>query len=267
MLTFNKLWGVNTPKEAKQKIDETRFTGSPKNLEEQALSQVGKEIYEKLIEGYTTKQWMKSPKELPHFIIKRIPVRFTFDNNYFFDKYQGIPIGGYTPIFERLLSGIEVRLNTDYFLERDNYDNISNNVIYTGPIDKFFNYKFGCLEYRPLKFEHETIDEDNYQGWSIINYTDKEVPYTRIVEHKHFENSESKKTIVTKEYPIEWDINAEPYYPINDDINQKIFDLYYKESKTLKNIFFGGRLSEYKYYDMHQVIDSALTLVENFNKK
>jgi len=267
MLTFNKLWGVNTPKEANQKIEETKFTGSPKNLEEQALSQVGKEIYEKLIEGYTTKQWMKSPKELPPFIIKRIPVRFTFDNNYFFDKYQGIPIGGYTSIFERLLSGVEVRLNTDYFLERNKYDNISDNIIYTGPIDKFFNYKFGYLEYRPLKFEHETIDEDNYQGWSIINYTDKEVPYTRIIEHKHFENSESKKTIITKEYPIEWDINSEPYYPINDDINQKIFNLYYEESKTLKNIFFGGRLSEYKYYDMHQVIDSALNLIENFNKK
>lgn len=263
MFTFNKLWNVKTPKEAQKKIEETKFSGTPSNLEEQALSLVGKEIYEKLIKGYTTKQWMMSPTELPPFIIKRIPVRFTYDNNYFFDKYQGIPIGGYTQIFEKLLSGVDLRLNTDYFEDKENYNNISKNVIYTGPIDKFFNYKYGHLEYRPLRFEHKILNEENFQGWSIINYTDEDIPYTRIVEHKHFENTNSDKTIVTEEYPIEFNLDSEPYYPINDEKNQKIFNCYYEESKKLKNVYFGGRLAEYKYYDMHQVVESALNFVEN----
>jgi len=261
MFTFNKLFGLNTPDEVKNKIDEQRFLGIPTNLEEQALSEVGSDVYEKLIKGYSTKQWMKDPKELPASIIKRIPVRFTFDNNYFFDKYQGIPENGYTELFEKLLDGIEVQLNTDYFENKDYFNQISEKIIYTGPIDKFFDYKFGDLEYRPLKFEHETLEIQNYQGWSIINYTDIDVPYTRIIEHKHFENSNSDKTIITKEYPVEWSKDLEPYYPINDDKNQKIFESYLEESKKQEKVYFGGRLAEYKYYDMHQVIDSALKMV------
>lgn len=261
MFTFNKLWGLNDPNEVQKKINETKFTGTPQNLEEQAISQVGVEIYEKLIKGYTTKQWMKDPKNLPPFIIKRLPVRFTFDNNYFFDKYQGIPENGYTELFEKLLDGIEIRLKTDYFENIDFYDKISKKIIYTGPIDKFFNYEFGDLEYRPLRFEHETLEIQNYQGWSIINYTDIEIPYTRIVEHKHFENSNSDKTIITKEYPIEWTRNSDPYYPINDNKNNEIYEQYRKKTLCLKNVFFGGRLAEYKYYDMHQVIESALNKI------
>lgn len=261
MFTFNKLWGINDPNKVQEKINETKFTGTPQNLEEQAISQVGVEIYEKLIKGYTTKQWMRDPKNLPPFIIKRLPVRFTFDNNYFFDKYQGIPENGYTELFENLLDGIEVRLKTDYFENRNFYDKIAKKLIYTGPIDKFFNYEFGDLEYRPLRFEHITLNLQNYQGWSIVNYTDIEIPYTRIVEHKHFENSNSDKTIITKEYPIKWTRNSDPYYPINDDKNHKIYKQYEEKTLYLKNIFFGGRLAEYKYYDMHQVVESALNKI------
>lgn len=263
MFTFNKLWNVNTPEEALKKIESQKFKGEPKNLEEQALSLVGSEIYEKLIKGYTTKQWMKNPEHLPPFIIKRLPVRLTFNNNYFFDKYQGIPENGYTELFEKLLEGVEVRLETDYFENLELYNNISNNIIYTGPIDRFFNYEFGYLEYRPLRFEHEVLNIENYQGVSQMNFTEITVPYTRIIEHKHFENSNSTKTIITKEYPIEWTKNSEPYYPINDENNQKIYEKYFEKSKNLSNVFFGGRLSEYKYYDMHQVIESALKFIDN----
>lgn len=267
MFTFNKLWGVTTPKEAKDKIDSQKYSGDPKNFEEQAIYNVGFEIYEKLIKGYTKKQWMKDPKSLPSSIIKRIPVRFTFDNNYFFDKYQGIPENGYTEFFEKLLHNVEVKLNVDYFSDREYYDNISEHVIFTGQIDRYFNYKFGDLEYRPLEFQHETHNMQNYQGHSIVNYTDESIPYTRIVEHRHFENSESDVTIITKEYPIEWDKNREPYYPINDENNNKIYSKYFQESQKLNKVYFGGRLAEYKYYDMHQVVESALNLVDKFNEK
>lgn len=262
MFTFNKLWGVNTPSEAKKIIDKTKFIGEPKNLEEQSKLLVGDEIYEKFIKGYTEKQWMKNPKDLPSFIIKRIPVRYTYDNNYFFDKYQGIPENGYTEFFEKLLNGIEVILNSDYFSNRNYYNNLSNKLIYTGPIDKFFDYKFGNLEYRPLKFKHEVKPVENYQGWSIINYTDVKIPYTRIIEHKHFENYNSNITVITKEYPVEWTKDSEPYYPINDNKNQEIYEKYKEESMKIKNVFFGGRLAEYKYYDMHEVINSSLNLIE-----
>jgi len=258
MWTFNKLWNINTPLEAKKIIELQRYKGTPKNLEEQALYLVGTDVYQKLIKGYTEKQWMKSAKELPPFIIKRLPVRFTYDNNYFFDTYQGIPKNGYTEFFEKLLCGITVKLNTDYFDDRENYNKLAKKIIYTGPIDKYYDYKFGDLEYRPLKFEHQTLDCDNYQGHSVINYTDINIPYTRIIEHKHFNNDISNKTIITKEYPIEWNRNKESYYPINDIINQNLYLKYKKLADTEKNVIFGGRLAEYKYYDMHQVIESAL---------
>lgn len=265
MFTFNKLWGVNTPEEAKNKIDSQKFEGVPTNLEEQALSIVGEDVYNKLIKGYTEKQWMKSPKELPSSIIKRLPVRFTFDNNYFFDTYQGIPKNGYTELFDKLLDNIEVKLNTDFFDDVDYYKSISSNIIYTGPIDRYFNYSLGNLEYRPLRFETEIVDTENYQGHSVINFTDIDVPYTRIIEHKHFNVSESKKTVITKEYPIEWDINQEPYYPINDKENQLLYEKYKQLSLKETNVFFGGRLAEYKYYDMNQVVDSALEFIRNIS--
>jgi UDP-galactopyranose mutase len=266
LFTFNKLWNLNTPEEVKKKIDEQKFTEEPKNLEEQAISLVGEEIYEKFIKGYTTKQWMKDPKELPPFIIKRLPVRLTFDNNYFFDKYQGIPENGYTELFDKLLEGIDIRLNSDFFEEKEFLNEISEKIIFTGQIDKFFDYKFGHLEYRPLEFKHEVLNIENYQGVAQMNFTDIEVPHTRIIEHKHFENSDSKKTIITTEYPINWDKDKEPYYPINDDTNQKIYELYFEESKKIKNVFFGGRLAEYKYYDMDEVIESALRRIFLFQK-
>jgi UDP-galactopyranose mutase len=267
MFTFNKLWNVNTPKEVEKIIDKQKFKGVPTNLEEQALSLVGGEIYEKLIKGYTKKQWMKDPKDLPPFIIKRLPVRLTFDNNYFFDKYQGIPENGYTELFEKLLDGVEVKLNTDFFEDKEYYNSICNKVIYTGPIDRFFDYEFGELEYRPLNFVHKVLDIENYQGVGQMNYTDINVPYTRIIEHKHFENSTSEKTIITEEYPVEWTGESEPYYPINDEINQKTLQKYIDKTNKIKNVIFGGRLAEYKYYDMHQVIDSALKKVDEIVKK
>lgn len=266
MFTFNQLWGVNTPSEAINIIENQKFKGTPTNLEEQAKSLVGNEIYEKLIRGYTYKQWMKEPKELPSFIIKRLPVRFNYDNNYFFDKYQGIPENGYTELFEKLLDGIEVLLETDYLKNRSYFDSLSEKIIYTGPIDKFYNYKFGYLEYRPLNFEHVVLNTPNYQGWSVINFSDIEIPYTRIIEHKHFENSVSEKTVITKEYPVEWKKDSEPYYPINDVKNKKILEKYLQEHVNNPNIFFGGRLAEYKYMDMHQVIESALSLIKKIKK-
>lgn len=262
MFTFNKLWDINNPEEAKNIIENQRFKGNPTNLEEQALSLVGQDVYEKFIKGYTEKQWMKSCKELPSFIIKRIPVRFIYDNNYFFDPYQGIPKNGYTELFKKLLDGIKVNLNTDYFEKKDYFNSLSKKIIYTGPIDKFYDYCFGELEYRPLKFEHKILNQENYQGHSVINYTEKEVPYTRIIEHKHFNNDVSDKTIITKEYPIDWNKNEEPYYPINDEENNKKYSLYRGLSLKEKNVYFGGRLAEYKYYDMHKVIESALNFIK-----
>jgi len=267
MFTFNKLWNVNNPDEAIKKINSEKYKGKITNLKEQSLSLVGQEIFEKFIEGYTEKQWMKSCEDLPPSIIKRIPVRFTYDNNYFFDKYQGIPENGYTELFEKLLEGIEVRLNVDFFSNRKLFESITKKVVYTGPIDKYYGYEFGYLSYRPLKFKHKIIPQSNFQGHSVINYTEKEIPYTRIIEHKHFNNDISEKTIITKEYPIKWKKNLEPYYPINDHENQKIFEKYQKKMETEENVIFGGRLAEYKYYDMDKVVESALNRSEQELKK
>ena len=267
MNTFNKLWGVFTPSEAKQKIEQERNNANisqPQNLEEQAISLVGKTIYEKLIKGYTEKQWGQKCTELPSFIIKRLPVRFTYDNNYFNDTYQGIPIGGYTQIVEKLLHGIDVKLNYDYFEHKNELNNISQKIIFTGPIDKFYDYKFGKLEYRSLKFETEILDTDNYQGNAVVNYTEFEVPYTRIIEHKHFEfDNKSNKTVITREYPDFASENKEIYYPINNDKNNSLYEKYKILSKNDKNIIFGGRLGQYKYYDMHKVIEEALICAQN----
>jgi UDP-galactopyranose mutase len=265
MNTFYQLWGVKTPQEAKDKIKEQigdSNIDNPENLEEQALSLVGKDIYEKLIKGYTEKQWGRKATELPAFIIKRLPVRFTWDNNYFKDKYQGIPEGGYNKLIDGLLEGIETLTDVDYFKDKEDWDAKANKVVFTGKIDEFYNYQFGKLNYRSLKFEHETLDTENYQGNAVINYNEREVPYTRIIEHKHFEFGTQQKTIVTKEYPQEWDESKEPYYPINDDKNGGLFSKYKKLSEQEVNVIFGGRLAEYRYYDMHQVIGSALKTVK-----
>jgi UDP-galactopyranose mutase len=261
MNTFYKLWGVKTPEEAKLKIQQQikdLNIKKPKNLEEQALSLVGPDVYDKLIKGYTEKQWGRPATELPAFIIKRLPVRFTYDNNYFKDKYQGIPIGGYNLLIDGLLKGIEVITNVDYFKEKENWDKKAKQIVFTGKIDEYYNYQFGKLNYRSLKFDHETLDIENYQGNAVINYNEREVPYTRIIEHKHFEFGTQPKTIITKEYPQEWDDSKEPYYPINDTKNGDLFNKYKKMSQKEENVIFGGRLAEYRYYDMHQVIASAL---------
>jgi UDP-galactopyranose mutase len=267
MNTFNKLWGVVTPDEAKEMIENQKKKYNitePSNLEEQAITLIGKDIYEKLIKGYTEKQWGRDCKELPAFIIKRLPVRFTYDNNYFNDKYQGIPIGGYTKIFEKLLEGIDVKLNIDFFDDRENFEKIANKIVYTGMIDQFYGYKYGVLEYRSLKFETKVLDKENYQGNAVVNYTEREVPYTRIIEHKHFEFGEQEKTAITNEYPVEWKIGDEPYYPVNDEKNGEMFKKYKELAEKEKNIIFGGRLADYKYYDMHHVIWHAL---EKVNKE
>lgn len=265
MWTFNKLWGVKTPDEAKEIIEQQSIDiDDPKNLEEQAIKLVGRDVYYKLIKGYTEKQWRKPATELPKEIIKRLPVRFTYDNNYFNDKYQGIPVGGYTQIFKKLLADVDVKLNVDYLQDREHWNGLAKQVIYTGPIDAFFDYQFGELEYKTTRFEHQRMDTDNYQGTAIMNYTEVEVPYTRIIEHKHFEKSDSTVTWVTKEYPEEYSREKEAYYPVNDSVNNAKY-LKYKELASLnQNIFFGGRLAEYKYYDMHQVIESALNFVKSF---
>ncbi len=250
-----------TPEEAKAKIEEQKKEFSitePKNLEEQAISLIGKDIYEKLIKGYTEKQWGRKATELPAFIIKRLPVRFTYDNNYFNDRYQGIPIGGYTRIIEKMLDGIEVKLNTNFFDNREYFENIAEKIVFTGMIDEFYNYKFGKLEYRSLRFETETLDEENYQGNAVVNYTEREIPYTRIIEHKHFEFGKQEKTVITKEYPSEWKEGDEPYYPVNDEKNNKLYEKYRELAKKETNIIFGGRLGEYKYYDMDKVIEKVL---------
>lgn len=270
MYTFNKIWGVVTPKEAERKIEEqVKELGiiNPKNLEEQAISLVGIDIYKKLIEGYTEKQWGKECKDLPSFIIKRIPVRYTYDNNYFNDQYQGIPKNGYTSIIEKMLEGIEVKLNTNFFDNRDFWEKISTKIIFTGMIDEYYDYCFGDLEYRSLKFQIESLNTENYQGNAVVNYTDKEVPYTRIIEHKYFDFIDSKKTVISKEYPIKYRRGKEPYYPVNDEKNNNLYNQYSNLAKKQENVIFGGRLGLYKYYDMDQIILEALKLVEIESKK
>lgn len=261
MNTFYQLWGVKTPEEASAKIEEqVKSSGitNPQNLEEQAISLVGTDIYEKLIKGYTEKQWGRKATELPAFIIKRLPVRFTYDNNYFNDKYQGIPIGGYNKLVDGLLEGIEVKLNIDFFENRDYYTQLADKIVFTGKIDEYYNNQFGTLEYRSLKFDTQIKDLENFQGNAVVNYTEKEVPYTRIIEHKHFEFGTQKKTVITYEYPDEWSQGKESYYPVNDEKNNIIYNKYRDLAKNDSKVIFGGRLAEYKYYDMHQIIASAL---------
>ena len=269
MNTFQRMWGVFTPEEAKAKIreqiEEAKIT-EPKNLEEQAISLVGRDIYEKLVKGYTEKQWGKRATELPAFIIKRLPVRFVYDNNYFNDTYQGIPTGGYTQIVEKMLDGIEVRLNTDFLSQRKELEQIADKIVYTGMIDEYYNYCFGELEYRSLTFETEILDVENYQGNAVVNYTEYEIPYTRIIEHKHFEfqcqnGTGNPKTVITREYPKVWKHGDEPYYPMNDDKNNAVYAKYLEKAKAEEKVIFGGRLGMYKYFDMHQVVDEALKCV------
>ncbi|MBD9218722.1 MAG: UDP-galactopyranose mutase, partial [Clostridiales bacterium] len=270
MYTFNKMWGVVTPEEAAQKIEEQRkeITKEPTNLEEQAISLVGRDIYEKLIKGYTEKQWGRDCKDLPSFIIKRLPVRLTFDNNYFNALYQGIPVGGYTKMVENMLEGIEVRLNTDYLKNKEELDQLVDKVVYTGPIDAYFNYQLGTLEYRSVRFETELLDIPNFQGNAAVNYTDRETPWTRIIEHKWFEFGKDKdgndidKTVISREYSSEWKPGDEPYYPVNDEKNGNLYNQYKELALKEANIIFGGRLGEYKYYDMDAVITSVLDMCE-----
>lgn len=266
MNTFHSLWGVTSPSQAKEmiqkQIEESKIS-EPENLEEQAISLVGKDIYEKLIKGYTEKQWGQSAKELPSFIIKRLPVRFTYDNNYFNDFYQGIPIGGYTQIIEKMLEGSKVQLNTDYFANKEELNKLADKIVFTGMIDEFYDYQYGTLEYRSLRFESELLDEENYQGNAVVNFTEYEVPYTRIIEHKHFEFGTQPKTVITREYPKTWEKGDEPYYPVNNDKNNLIYKQYKELADKEEKVIFGGRLAEYKYYDMHHVIDQALNCVEN----
>lgn len=268
MNTFYQMWGVTTPEQAATMIDRQRKEANishPCNLEEQAISLVGKDIYYTLIKDYTEKQWGRKATELPAFIIKRLPVRFTFDNNYFNDKYQGIPEGGYTRMIGRMLEGVEVRLNTDYFGNREFFDSMADRVIYTGEIDRFFDYRFGHLEYRTVSFEMELLESlSNYQGNAVVNYTDADTPYTRIIEHKHFEFGQQPDTVISREYSKEWQPGDEPYYPVNDDRNSELYARYKALADGQEKVIFGGRLAEYKYYDMHQVIASALELVEKF---
>lgn len=261
MNTFYQLWETKTPEEAQEIIEKQKEkygVKNPKNLEEQALSLIGKDIYEILIKEYTEKQWGRKATELPNFIIKRLPVRFTFDNNYFNDRYQGIPIGGYNVIIENLLKGIEVKLETDFFENRAYFESLADKVVFTGQIDEYFNYQFGTLEYRSLRFEQEKLEKENFQGNAVVNYNDSDYPFTRIIEHKHFEFGKQKNTIITREFPEKWEIGKEAYYPINNDENQAKFEKYKKLSAQLPNVIFGGRLAEYRYYDMHQIIASAL---------
>ena len=264
MYTFNKMWGVVTPEEAAAKIEEQRqeIKGEPKNLEEQAISLVGRDIYEKLIKGYTEKQWGRPCNELPSFIIKRLPVRLTFDNNYFNALYQGIPMGGYTKMVENMLEGIEVRLNTDYLENKEELDSLADKVVYTGPIDAYFNYKLGTLEYRSVRFETEVLDKPNFQGNAAVNYTDAQTPWTRIIERKWFEFGTQPKTVISREYSSEWKLGDEPYYPVNDEKNGALYAEYKKLGEAETKVIFGGRLGEYKYYDMDAVIAAALAKVK-----
>ena len=270
MYTFNKMWGVVTPEEAAAKIEEQKkeITGEPQNLEEQAISLVGRDIYEKLVKGYTEKQWGRDCKELPAFIIKRLPVRLTFDNNYFNALYQGIPVGGYTKMIANLLDGIEVRLGVDYLENKTEYDAMAEKIVYTGAIDAYFDYKLGNLEYRSVGFENEVLDQPNFQGNAAVNYTDRETPWTRIIEHKWFEfgkdedGNDIPKTIISREYSSEWKPGDEPYYPVNDEKNSKLYSQYKELAEKEDKVIFGGRLGEYKYYDMDDVIDAALAMAE-----
>ncbi len=265
MYTFNKMWGVVTPEEATAKIEEQRQAAGitePKNLEEQAISLVGTDIYEKLIKGYTEKQWGRPCTELPSFIIKRLPVRLTFDNNYFNALYQGIPMGGYTKMVENILEGIEVKLGVDYLEDKETWDAMADKVVYTGSIDNYFNYQLGELEYRSVRFETEVLDKPNYQGNAAVNYTDSETPYTRIIEHKWFEFGTQEKTVISKEYSSEWKLGDEPYYPVNDEKNNALYLEYKKMADKEEKVVFGGRLGEYKYYDMDAVIASALEFIK-----
>ena len=264
MNTFSQMWGITTADEARAIIEEQQkeIKGEPQNLEQQAISLVGRDIYEKLIKGYTEKQWGRDCKDLPAFIIKRLPVRYTYDNNYFNDLYQGIPIGGYNVLINRLFDGCDVMLNTDYNTDREKYNQMGEKVLYTGTLDSLYNYKFGKLDYRSLRFETEVLNKADYQGVAVVNYTEREVPYTRIIEHKHFENSVSDKTVITREYPADWQSGMEQYYPVNDDKNNALFLEYKAEAEKESNMIFGGRLAEYKYYDMDKVIASALALCD-----
>ena len=265
MNTFNKLWGVFTPDEAKAKIQEElneTNIDEPKNLEEQAIKLVGKTIYEKLVKGYTEKQWGMKATELPSFIIKRLPVRFIYDNNYFNDTYQGIPVGGYTQIIKKMLEGIEVRLDYDYFEHKEELENIAEKILFTGPIDQYYDYFYGELEYRSVRFETEVLNMENFQGNAVVNYTEYEVPYTRIIEHKHFEFGMQPKTVISREYSDKWDRSKEPYYPINNEKNNTLYEKYKKLADKDKNVIFGGRLGQYKYYDMDKVIEEALKSVK-----
>lgn len=264
MNTFSRMWGVATPEEAKKIIDEQRaaIKGEPKNLEEQAISLVGEDIYKKLIKGYTEKQWGRDCKDLPSFIIKRLPVRYTYDNNYFNDLYQGIPIGGYNVLIEALFEGCDIELGVDYNADKEKYNALGEKVLYTGTLDSFYDFCYGKLEYRSLKFESELWDEQNHQGVAVVNYTDPETPYTRVIEHKHFEYGTQEKTVITKEYPADWEEGMEPYYPINDAKNQELYKKYREKAEQEENLILGGRLAEYKYYDMDKVIESAFNLIE-----
>lgn len=265
MNTFSKMWGIRTPQEVKdmiaRQVEEAGIT-EPKNLEEQCLSLVGRDVFEKLVKGYTEKQWGRDCKDLPSFIIRRLPVRFTYDNNYFNDRYQGIPISGYTAVVERMLEGIEVRTNTDFFKFREEHPDIAEKIIFTGMIDEYFGYQLGALEYRSVRFETEVLDCENYQGNAVVNYTDKEVPYTRVIEHKHFEFGKQDKTVISREYSSEWQVGMEPYYPVNDAKNSELYAEYKKLAEAEENVTFGGRLGNYQYYDMDKVVGAALAAAE-----
>lgn len=263
MNTFYSLWGVKTPEEAREKIEEQKknaYIENPQNLEEQAISLVGEDIYNILIKGYTEKQWGRKCTELPAFIIKRLPVRFTFDNNYFNDKYQGVPIGGYNKLIEGLLLNVDTILNKDFFCAREYWEKIADKIVFTGKIDEFYNYQFGKLDYRTVQFKEEVFDDENYQGNAVVNYTDIDTPYTRIIEHKHFEFGSQPKTVISKEYSMEWHEGCEPYYPINDKKNCDLYLKYKELADQETNVIFGGRLAEYKYYDMHQIVERVLML-------
>lgn len=266
MNTFSKLWNIFTPQEVEAKIEEEKkkfHIENPKNLEEQAINLVGSTIYEKLVKGYTAKQWGRPCTELPAFIIKRLPVRFTYNNNYFNDIYQGIPKGGYTQIVEKMLENCDVLLNTNYIEKREYFNDLCEKIIFTGAIDEFYDFKFGALEYRTVEFETEILDNKNYQGVAVVNYTDYEVPYTRIIEHKHFEFGEQEKTVISKEYSKTWKLGDEPYYPVNNDKNNELYEKYKNLADTQPNVYFGGRLGHYKYYDMDKVVLEALNFIEN----
>lgn len=264
MNTFSQIFGVTTPEEAKAIIEEQRaeIKGEPQNLEEQAISLVGREIYTKLVKGYTEKQWGRDCKDLPAFIIKRLPVRYTYDNNYFNDTYQGIPVNSYNELINKLLDGVEVRLNTDFLLDKDYYLSLAEKCVYTGTIDAYFDYALGNLEYRSLRFETETLPMQEFQPVAVVNYNERQIPFTRIIEHKHFEFGKQEKTVITREYPANWRMGDEPYYPVNDDRNNALYEQYKALAENEKNVIFGGRLGQYKYFDMDKCIESALTLCD-----